>query len=301
MKGVIMFNDPIFKQDLPNGEILAYRKAGQKGPHLVLLHGNLSSSMHYSTLMERLKNHFQLIAIDMRGFGDSTYHQPITSLSDLAEDVWNLLDILKISDCFLMGWSTGGGVGLEMAAMRPNKIKTLILLSSIGIQGYTDPNKVNLAHLQFFPMLLNTNRAMAKWNPALQKMEFALKNKDRKLLDKVLRPLYQYNPIPEEEFQLYLHATCQQQNYSDIFLNLFTFNMSDKSNGITNGSNRYQLITAPIMIIHGDKDKVVSLESALLTYQYLKKQATIHILDAGHSILTDQPEQLDTILKRLIQ
>ncbi|MGT2711067.1 alpha/beta fold hydrolase [Streptococcus oriscaviae] len=288
---------PISQQELTTGETLSYRKVGKKGPVLVLLHGNLSSSVHFEKLMEQLKDHVQLLAIDMRGFGHSSYHQSIASLTDLARDVLNLLDLLAIDRCTVLGWSTGGGVALEMAALRPKLIQQLVLLSSVGVKGYVTPKDNPLTALGMFPFMIPASKALTKWNPALQKIEYALKHRREGLIRKILAPLYQNNPISEQEFQVYLDAAYQQRNYSDIFLSLFTFNITLEHNGITLGNGHIEKIQAPVLIIHGDKDPVVSLDTAKLTHKALQPHSQLIVLEAGHSILTDQLDQLTALLK----
>ena len=53
--------------ELPNKEKLAYLDMGQGSEVFVLVHGNMSSSIHYKPLIERLKNQYRIIAPDMRG------------------------------------------------------------------------------------------------------------------------------------------------------------------------------------------------------------------------------------------
>lgn len=288
---------PYYQQVLSKGETLAFRKAGQSGPHLLLLHGNLSSSTHFQDLMTALEKNFQILAVDMRGFGQSTYNKPLHSLQDLADDLLEFMEHLNVPYYSVLGWSTGGGVALEMAAKSPQVIERVFLLSSVGVQGYLPPSKSRMIHFNFLPMLTNTNPALAKWNPVLQRIEYALKTRQESMMRKILSPLYQHSSISDQDFQIYMEAACQQQNYSDICLLLFTFNMTNRHNGMVAGNNRIQAVTAPVIIIHGNRDEVVSLDSAYLTAQYLP-QAKLYILDAGHSILTDQPAQLLKILQK---
>jgi pimeloyl-ACP methyl ester carboxylesterase len=54
---------------------------------IVLLHGNLSSSVHWTPLIHALKLSYRVIAFDIREFGDSTYAQSFDDLDTLAEDI----------------------------------------------------------------------------------------------------------------------------------------------------------------------------------------------------------------------
>ena len=126
---------------LSNGEIITYREEGAGGKTLLLIHGNMSSSKHWDILAEKLKDTYKIIAVDMRGFGGSSYNTPINSLNDFAKDIEEVLDILKIEKCSVIGWSTGGGVALELSANIKEKIEKVILLESVGIKGYPIPRK----------------------------------------------------------------------------------------------------------------------------------------------------------------
>jgi len=127
---------PVSYVSLSNGEKLAYRKLGSKGKTLLLLHGNMSSSVFYDTVMETLEDEYIIYAVDMRGFGDSSYTKPIASLADFAYDIKLLIEELKLNNLIVAGWSTGGGVCLELAAILPEVIEKVILIESVGIKGY---------------------------------------------------------------------------------------------------------------------------------------------------------------------
>ena len=47
------------KVQIPSGETIAYRQAGNGKDVVVLVHGNMSSSVHFQTTMEKLENDFK--------------------------------------------------------------------------------------------------------------------------------------------------------------------------------------------------------------------------------------------------
>ena len=113
---------PVHLLELPNGETIAYREAGAGEKTLLLIHGNMSSSIHWDVLIEQLEEHFRIYAVDLRGFGDSTYHSPINSIKDFADDVKAFVAQKGIAEFAVAGWSTGGGVALELAADLPEQV-----------------------------------------------------------------------------------------------------------------------------------------------------------------------------------
>jgi pimeloyl-ACP methyl ester carboxylesterase len=103
------------------------------GPPLVLLHGLGSSRRAWDPMVPALAERFDVIAVDLPGFGDSA---PLRAQVEptpvaLAASVDDLLDDLGISDPHIVGNSLGGWVALELAALRP--VASLILLSPAGL------------------------------------------------------------------------------------------------------------------------------------------------------------------------
>ncbi len=96
---------------LSNGETIAYQEVGRQNAEiLVLIHGNMTSSQHWDLVIEKLQDQYHIYALDLRGFGQSTYNKAIDSIQDFAEDVKLFIDQLKLEKFSLMGWSMGGGV-----------------------------------------------------------------------------------------------------------------------------------------------------------------------------------------------
>ena len=81
-------------------EVLAYLDEGQ-GDVVLMIHGNMSSSVHYEPLITRIKDRYRCVAVDLRGFGDSTYNHRFDTLEELADDVALFLEALQIPAVYL--------------------------------------------------------------------------------------------------------------------------------------------------------------------------------------------------------
>src|SRR5690554_8010749 len=81
---------------LPNGEELSYIKLGSGDNNLILIHGNYATSYQYIPLLKDIPLNFTIYAIDLRGFGDSSYYRRIQSLEDFANDIVLFTNLLKI-------------------------------------------------------------------------------------------------------------------------------------------------------------------------------------------------------------
>jgi pimeloyl-ACP methyl ester carboxylesterase len=94
---------------------------------VVLIHGNVSSSLFWQELMQDLPGDLRLIAIDLRGFG-GTEHAPVDAtrgVRDFSDDVKATLDELGIPTAHLVGWSMGAGVVMQYALDHPTLSLTL--------------------------------------------------------------------------------------------------------------------------------------------------------------------------------
>jgi pimeloyl-ACP methyl ester carboxylesterase len=109
------------KIDAPNGGI-AVRESGGRGPAVVLVHGNSSSSRAFSRQLDGpLGARLRLVAIDLPGHGasDDAKDPSAYSISGYARAVRHVVDALDLDDARFVGWSLGGHVTLEMAPDLP--------------------------------------------------------------------------------------------------------------------------------------------------------------------------------------
>lgn len=112
--------------------MLAYTRLGAGAP-LVLLHGLGSHRRAWGPVLPALARHFDVIAVDLPGHGESA---PLPTGVEphpraLAAAVGALLDELGIATSHVVGNSVGGWVAVEVARLRP--LTSLTLLSPAGL------------------------------------------------------------------------------------------------------------------------------------------------------------------------
>lgn len=106
-----------------NGETIHYVKEGA-GPAVALIHSLGANAQMWHGVIEVLKDRCTLIACDARGHGQSSAGGECT-VASAAQDFKATLDHLEISECALVGISTGVPVALTFAAQWP--VRALVL------------------------------------------------------------------------------------------------------------------------------------------------------------------------------
>lgn len=117
---------------------------------IVLLHGSPGSGSDFSRLGPRLADAgYDVIAPDLPGFGGSTRQVPSYSLRAHAHAVLLCMDELGLERAHIVGWSQGGGVGLFLADLAPDRVATLTLMASIGVQEAEGSGSYAFEHLKY--------------------------------------------------------------------------------------------------------------------------------------------------------
>jgi pimeloyl-ACP methyl ester carboxylesterase len=109
--------------------------------------------------------------------------------------------------------------------------------------------------------------------------------------------VYNHNKPSEDRYMEYLEDMVSQKNMLDVNHALSIFNISDDFNGAVNGNGDVKKITVPTLIIHGDRDKIVSIETAFENKEAIGVNARLEILrNCGHSPLIDKLDDLISLL-----
>lgn len=114
-----------------NGIDLFYTIHGSnKNEPLLLIAGFDSDSSTWAAMMLLLVERYQVLRFDNRGIGQTSAPESPYSIEQMATDAAALLDYLSISSVHVAGHSMGGQIAQQLALTHPEKIRSLILLSS---------------------------------------------------------------------------------------------------------------------------------------------------------------------------
>lgn len=290
------------KVKLPNGEIIAYqeREGGEK--KILLIHGNMTSSKHWDLVLENMDQRFKLFAIDLRGFGQSSYHTEIRSIKDFSEDVKGFVESIGLTDFSIVGWSTGGAVAMQFVADYPDCCEKLVLLASASTRGYPFYG-TNIFGQPDLENRLKTYQEIQVDAGKTISMQQAYDTKCYPLLKTVWNTLiYTKNQPSEERYDEYVEDMCTQRNLAEVYHALNIFNISGKHNGLSEGNGLVKNIKLPVLILRGDRDQVITEQMAKETVEDIGVGAKfIELKDCGHSPLVDDLNQMLQVITDFLE
>ncbi len=116
----------------PHGR-MHYAQAGRGDP-VLCLHGNPTWSFLYREFLRGLSDDAHVIAPDLIGFGLSEKLPRVEdySIEGHVDDVVALVDALDLRNVTLILQDWGGPIGLGVAARRPERVRALVIMNTIG-------------------------------------------------------------------------------------------------------------------------------------------------------------------------
>jgi len=286
--------------ELPNGETLGYRERDGGDEVVVLIHGNMNSSCHWDVVLEQMDARYKLYAVDLRGFGISTYHTPIESLSDFTADVKQWVDLHGLTRFTLIGWSTGGGVAMEYTAAYPDEVKRLVLLASVSTRGYPfyEDGSDGLPDVTRRITTIEGIRSLAR-NTLIESANI---RRDRRFMKQLYEAvIYDRNQPEEARYETYIDDILTQRNLMDVYHALNTFNVSVFDHEASPGSGAVKRIKAPVLVLRGMQDLVITEAMTRETLADLGDIAEfVPLTGCGHSPLVDDLPQLLHVIESFL-
>lgn len=275
--------------ELSNDETIGYRAREGGDVPVVLLHGNMITSIQWDRFFEEMDPRYSLYAIDMRGFGNSSYVEPIDTLGDFADDLRLFGEELELDPFHLVGWSLGGAVATAFAADNAEWVRKLVLLAPVGTRGLTFYEKDDAGEPTDEP--ITTREGVAR-DPVRSGVDEAQRTGDTAAIREMWDGFIFDNPPAAGRYETYLDAATTQRNQLDVSYAMIEFNLSDEHNGVAPGSGEASNVEAPILIIRGEDDSAISREMVTQTRDDIGPNAElVEFEGCGHAVFVDDPDR----------
>lgn len=238
--------------------LLTHYELRGKGKLVLLLHGWGDSAKGFAGLTKELAEKYQVLAVDLPGFGSTQVPRTVWDLDNYAQFIEALLQKLELNQPYaVIGHSNGGALAIRAVAQRNLSPQKLILLASSGIR--TGQSLKRLA----FKIIAKAGKAVTFWLPPSKRQALRAKLYGAAGSDMLV--------VPE------LQETFKRTVRQDVQLDAAK-------------------VTIPALLIFGRDDQDVPPADGA-TYNQLIKDSQLKIVEAGHFVHQDQPEQVIKLIK----
>ena len=147
-----------------NGIRLHYLDYPGDGPTIILAPGLAANAHFYGSLISHLVPQLHVIAVDLRGRGDSDKPDTGYSMADHAADIVGMLDALEIDRVVMSGHSFGGLLTYYLAANHPDRVSR-----AIPIDAPAEVDSAVVAQMQ--PTFDRLNATYPEWDGYLAQVK----------------------------------------------------------------------------------------------------------------------------------
>jgi pimeloyl-ACP methyl ester carboxylesterase len=136
------------------------------GPALVLLHGFVGGSGYWLAQEATLKDHFELIGIDLPGFAGSADVPAPDSLAGYAQAVVDQLEAMGVRKFALLGFSMGGMIAQQLVHDHPERVSALVLYGSSAVGDLPhrfESWEASISRLESQGVEATTDKTVATW------------------------------------------------------------------------------------------------------------------------------------------
>jgi pimeloyl-ACP methyl ester carboxylesterase len=265
-----------------------YREAGDPdAPTLLLLHGFPSSSRMYERIFSPLADVLHLVAPDYPGFGhsDAPGHKTFDyTFDNVAKVIERFTEALHIDRYSLFVQDYGGPVGLRLALAHPDRLAALIVQNAV-------------AHDVGLGPLWQTRRdfwADRAGNEAALRENFLSFAATRQRHLGASPNVSLYDPDLWTDEYSFLSRPGQADIQMDLF---YDYRTNVASYPIwQEWLRRHQ---PPLLVLWGKYDQSFQVEEAE-AYRHDVPSAQIHILDAGHFAIDEQPDAIAKLTREFL-
>jgi len=243
--------------------LLSHYQLAGKGKLVLLLHGWGADAQGFNGLQAELAEQYQVLAIDLPGFGNTQPPKTVWDLDDYSRFVKAMLDKLGLNQPYaIIGHSNGGALAIRAISLQVLEPQKLVLLVASGVRANQRAKRLVLK------IIAKTGDIATIWMP----------ERYRRALRKSLYGVAGSDMLVVPQLQETFKKTVRQDVQADA-----------------------AAITIPALLVYAENDKAVPPADGE-TYHRLIKNSELQIIkQAGHFVYLDQPEQVTKLVKEFLQ
>ena len=258
-----------------NGLRIHYVDWGGEGkPPFIMVHGLDRVARTYDHIATQFTSRYRVIAIDMRGHGDSSWDpQGRYLVEDHVSDLEGIVDQLKLRDLVLWGNSTGGRVVQVFAGKHPELVSRVIS-EDVGPER---PRQIADGYAK------RVEQERAGWASS-EELLAQLRKANPRMAPAVLEAYVRYGSKKRADGRIEWKRDPQLVK-GFVATDLWRF---------------VREIKAPILYILGGRSTIVPAETQAELRKTLANAQLITIPDVGHYPSDEQPDEVVRIVNRFL-
>lgn len=244
-------------QVIVQNKVVSYDRVGPKKSTVLLLHGWGADRNSLSSISKSLSDLYDVINVDVPGFGASERPDQTWGLGEYAEWLNEFMRKLELTKLYcLLGHSNGGAIAIKAVSSGLN-VERLVLIGASGIRNRERGKKL------FFKSVAKTGKVATAALP--KKIQSKVRSKWYKTIGSEL-----YESPGMEEF-------FKKVTSEDLLVDS-------------------AMISVPTMLIYGADDRATPPLYGQLYGQTIE-QSTLYVVDgAGHYVFIDQPKKVISLI-----
>ncbi|WP_182185648.1 alpha/beta fold hydrolase [Pectinatus frisingensis] len=262
-----------------DGAKIYYEDIGNGHP-IFFLHGWLCSSKFWQRNINNLAKNFRVIAMDLRGHGNSSKTLSGHTVDQYANDVQELIEYLDLHDLTLIGWSLGGPTVLSYWKHYSFEHR----LKGLGL--------VDMTPYPFSPEDWN-GHALRNYNADAMNMSFlAYQKNPRQYIETFVHKMFKDGQVASADMEwitaemLKTPTAIGMAAYSDYL-------MSDYTSVLPN-------ISIPVTVFSGEIGIYLNgYKQGQYIASCIPQGTFIGFHNAGHMLFYEQPEKFDQSVAKL--
>ncbi len=238
-----------------NGNTCSFQSYGEPSKQtVVFIHGFPFSKEMWLPQVEALKEQYHVLTYDVRGHGKSEIGDGQYTIELFVDDLFGLLDYLKIEQCILVGLSMGGYIALRAVERAQKRFRALVLCDT---RSEADANENKIKRAQ--QMQVIKGKGISSFAEGFLKAVFYEKT-------------FQTNPAAIETIRNIIHTNLP----AGICGTLIALAAR------TDSTPSLSQIKIPTLILVGEQDAVTPAYASITMKEQIKGAEIHRIPDAGH-------------------
>ena len=237
---------------------------GKAQETVLLVHGFGADKTSWMQFASELTDDFHVVIPDLPGHGATT--QNLSSDYSIPEQVRRLAEFAEkigLSQFHVMGNSMGGGISIQLAHRFPDKVSTMVLIDSAGVDMPTPSEYIKLLETGDNPLVVRNEDDMNRL------VSFAFVEPPS--IPSIFRPVALK--------RLIARAPMNDKIFADIYSTITREDLLPQ-------------INVPTLVVWGEEDRIIDVSSARLIDKLMPNSKLVLIKNAGHVPQMEKPEEM---------